>query len=168
MFQKLYHHLEQINTNTKQQHADLEHAEAWAEKISNQLETLNATIKTIPKQPKARPMQTAGLIVAGLGLIVLGMLSAYTFRLSAITDATVQRSAASLQAFGIVNGRYQTLAGSTLVLQAKTLALDTIVKQQAQAIVELKRLNAAAIRTIYYLQQDVNQYKLDREQARNK
>ncbi|HWB90966.1 MAG TPA: hypothetical protein VG605_03915 [Puia sp.] len=174
MFQKLYHHLEQISAstrqqqqnleqisaNTRQQQQNLEHAGIWAEKISEQLKELNATVQSLQKQRSNRPMQIASFFLAGLGLITVAILSIYTLRLSAATDAAGQRSSASLAAYGIVNSRCQELMAGAHNLEERTSRLDSMVKQQAHTIVQLKHLNAAAVRTILYLQRNYDQHQI--------
>jgi len=170
MFQKLYHHLEQINTNTKQQQTHLEQAGAWAQKISNQLEALNTSILSLENQrlnlEKQRPnraTQSVGLAIAGVGFALFIVLAIYTFRLSAATAATRETS---LKAYGIVNSHYEELNNNASALETKTAKLDSLVRQQARTIEELRKLNTTAIRTIFYLQRDLYQTRRqEQEQA---
>ena len=163
MFQKLYHHLEQINSNTRQQQTQLENTGAWAEKISNQLEVLNTSILSLEKQRPDRNRHSAPLAIAGAVLTLFAILAIYMFRLSAATAATRETS---LKAYGIVNSHYEELNNNAAALETKTEKLDSLVRQQARTIEELKRLNTTAIRTIFYLQRDLYQTRRqEHEQA---
>jgi hypothetical protein len=174
MFSKLYHHLEEIKANTGRQQVNSENAEAWAGKISQQLEALNASLSTLnatllykEQEPPRRTGSVAALVVACLCFILLaGMLAIYANRFSAATDAARDRSTAVLHAYGDVNTRYHAVSMHALTLETHTARLDSLVRQQAQTIVELKRLNVAAFRTMYYLERDLTQYhQQQREQA---
>ncbi|HLI93514.1 MAG TPA: hypothetical protein VKU83_07885, partial [Puia sp.] len=101
MFQKLYQHLEQINANTRRQQADLEHAEVWAAKISQQLDLLNASILALKTQPPRRRAPATGFVLGGLAVLLLGMLAIYAYQLSAVADAVRDRSAATVRAYGV-------------------------------------------------------------------
>ena len=166
MFQKLYHHLEEIKANTGRQQADSAKAEAWAETISRQLEQLNASIlslnSTLASRESERPRRStpvAGLAIGGVCLVFLaGMLAIYAYRYSASTEAARERSTAILHAYGDVTNSYHTVSAHALSLESRTGRLDSLVRQQAQTIVELKRLNVAAFRTMYYLERDLTQY----------
>ncbi|HLI92476.1 MAG TPA: hypothetical protein VKU83_02655, partial [Puia sp.] len=52
----------------------------------------------------------------------------------------------------------------TQSLESRTAVLDSVVRQQAHLIVELKRLNSTAIRTIVRLQRNFDQYQ-ERERS---
>ena len=167
MFQKLYHHLEQINANTRQQQANAEQAEHWAGKISAQLDALNTTVRSLnDKPPRRNGAQIAGFFLAGMALALLGILSTYTFRLSTVAGVARDRSTASLQAYGLVNSRYNEVNDKALDLEAHTTRLDSLVEQQTRTIQELKRLNTSAIHTIYFLQRKLQQQEeLEHTQA---
>ena len=157
MFQKLYHHLEQINANTRQQLHNSGQADVWAEKLSSQLDTLDNSVKALNTQHSRRGAQGAAFVLAGMGLVLLGILSTYTFRLSTAADLASDRSAASLAAYGTVNNRFHEVDDKALDLEARTARLDSLVQEQARTIQELKKLNTTAIRTIYYLQRRLHQ-----------
>ena len=157
MFQKLYHHLEQINANTQRQQLDSQKAEVWAEKLSTQLDQLNTSVRSLDTHRSRRAVQGTGFVLAGMGLVIMGILATYTFRLSNAADLARDRSVASLAAYGIVNNRFREVNDKAVDLEARTARLDTLVQQQARTILELKKLNVSAIRTIFYLQRELNQ-----------
>jgi hypothetical protein len=166
MFQKLYRHLEQITENTRQQQINSVEAGLWAEKISTQLTELNTAIRALDRQRSRRTLQSAGFFLAGMGLVVLGILSTYTLHLSKAADAARDQSVASLMAYGLVNSRFQTVNDKTVTLEARTTRLDSLVDQQTQTIDELKKLNAASIRTIFRLQRRLHrQEQIERSQV---
>jgi hypothetical protein len=155
MFQKLYRHLEQINASTRRQETSVEHAEEWARKISDQLAELNIVVRSLEREPPRRPARLVGIFLAGVGITVLGLLAVYTFRLSAMTNSARDKSTASLEAYGILNTRFSTVAGKTVSLEAGTERLDSLVRQQAQTIDLLKRMNASTIRATNYFQREL-------------
>jgi len=166
MFQKLYHHLEQINANTRRQQLNSEHADVWAEKLSTQLDVLNTSVRSLDTQRSRRVVTGTGFLLAGMGLVMMGILSTYTFRLSTAADLARDRSVASLAAYGIVNNRFREVNDKAIDLEARTARLDSLVQQQSRTILELKKLNASAIRTIYYLQRELYQQdQIQRAQA---
>ena len=155
MFQKLYHHLEQINANTRQQQTNVEQAEVWAGKISRQLEELHSAILLLDHKPPRRSVRTVGFFIAGVGLVALGLLWMNMHRLSAAADANRESSKTSLAAYSLINTRSAAIAEKAASLDARTTRLDSLVSQQAQTIVELKKLNVSAIRTVFYLQREL-------------
>lgn len=167
MFQKLYRHLEQINANTRQQQIDPAQTELWAEKISAQLDVLNTSVRSLNDRPRRRNgARIAGFFLAGMALALLGILSTYTFRLSNVADVARDRSTASLQAYGIVNNRYNEVNDKALDLEARTARLDSLVQDQNKTIQELKKLNTSAIHTIFFLQRKLQQQvELEHTQA---
>jgi|SRR6185312_12302569 len=166
MFQKLYRHLEQITENTRQQQITAEQTALWCEKLSTQLTDLNTSIRSLDQQRTRRSLQAAAFFLAGMGLVVLGILATYTLHLSKATDAARDRSVASLMAYGVVNSRCQAVNDKALTLESRTARLDSLVQDQEQTIEELKKLNAASIRTIYYLQRRISrQEEIQRSQV---
>lgn len=166
MFQKIHHHLEQINANTRRQQLNSEQADHWAEKLSTQLDVLNTSVRSLDTHRSRRIVQGTGFVLAGMGLIMIGILSTYTYRLSTAADLARDRSVASLAAYGIVNNRFHEVNDKAIDLEARTTRLDSLVQQQARTILELKKLNATAIRTIYYLHRELyQQNQLQRSQT---
>src|SRR5579872_3813676 len=98
MFQKLYHHLEEIKANTGRQQANSERVEAWTEEISQQLKVFNDSVSSLAtsvrslntsvsslEKPRPHPrrlgaMPVAAFVLAGVGLILLGTLALYAYR----------------------------------------------------------------------------------------
>ena len=166
MLQKLYHHLEQINANTRQQQANAEHAEVWAGKISHQLEELNTAILSLNHKPPRRGLQAVAFFLAGIGLVLLVMLWTNMHRLSVAADAERESSKASLANYNVVNMRSEEAVEKAASLDARTTRLDSLVSQQAQTIVELKKLNVSAVRTVFYLQRELyRQHRQETAQA---
>lgn len=171
MLQKLYQHLEQINANTRQQQTDIAHAEEWAGKISQQLDELNVSIRSLAEsntasrsmeQPKVlrrsgQPLLIGGM--AGIGLILLAILWTNIHGMSAAADSDRENWAASLAAYTVVNTHTEAVAEKAAGLDARTTRLDSIVTQQAQTIEELKKLNVSAVRTVFYLQRELSRQR---------
>jgi len=165
MFQKLYHHLEEINANTRQHQTSLEQSEAWTGKISQQLEELNTSVLSLRDKPprSGRGSRVAAFVLAGVGLVLLGMLWANTQRLAVGAEVGQKDARASMAAYRVVDGRTEEVAERSADLEVRTGRLDSLVVQQAQAIEELKKLNVSAMRTVNYLRQEL--YRQRRQEA---
>lgn len=177
MFQKLYKHLEEINAAARQQQASLEeinaatreqqaslsHSESWSGKISEQLEALNGSLLAIRRQRSLRFLGIVNLAVAIMSITMIAILSIYSLHLSGATQKALDRAAESSRASRIVFTQYQNITEKQQELESKVARLDTLAQRQAQAILELKKLNITAVRTFVQIRRDLETRDLEQK-----
>ncbi|MDO6429776.1 hypothetical protein Q4E93_04230 [Flavitalea sp. BT771] len=165
MFQKLYNHLEEINRNTQNSKNTLLHAEEWAGKMSEQLETINSSILSRKRSRTSLRLLTATLFIAGLGTIMIVLLVWHSFQFSHSLRVSLDRNEEASHAASVAFTSYQALAQKQMDMQAEAVRMDSLVEQQSQMIKELRQLNKVAVRALIHLKKTVDQQKVDGQAA---
>jgi hypothetical protein len=183
MFRNLFKHLEDISANTRQQQFYLSDSGKWSAKLSEQLETLNQTLQTqnrtqtpnhelqtlnqelqilnqalqAQQQRSVRSLKIITFTMAGFGACLIALLSIYSLNLSQFSQKTADETMANSRASAIAVDHYQSLSDKQGRLEEQVSQLDSVVAQQAQMIVELKKLNTTAVRTFVHIRRDLDQ-----------
>jgi hypothetical protein len=155
MFQKLYRHLEEINSSLRKEKVDNTN-ELLADKIAEKLDTVNLTILSQNKllqsqqeQATEKPassgyLPAANRLIAIAGIIAIIVLSYNAFSLaraaSTLTNARIQPQVT----YQAPQQSPEVIAGATAV-QQHLAKLDSLIAEQTQALKELKKLNAVAV-----------------------
>lgn len=165
MFRNLLKQLEDISANTRQQQSSLSDSGEWSAKISGQLETLNQELQKlnqpilVQQQRSLRSLRIISLTMAGFGACLIVLLFIYSFNLSQSSrkaDETIGNNRAAARALD----DYRSLGNKQDRLEEQVSRLDSVVAQQAQMIVELKKLNTTAVRTFVHIRRDLDQRRV--------
>ncbi|HTI10613.1 MAG TPA: hypothetical protein VL832_18720 [Puia sp.] len=170
MFQKLYKHLEEMNTHLRQQQIHIDGANQQGGKVSGQLETINNAILVqnellasqnmlakealVHRKGGLAPiLQVVNLVLCCAGIVIIILFSYYTFKLSHLTQAlTTGQPPASRQISIDKLSRQTQEAIDQQSLQQQHLArLDSLISEQARGIQELRKLNTVAVRTFSHI-----------------
>ncbi len=184
MFRNLFKYLEDISANTRQQQSSLSDAGKWPAKISGQLETLNQALQTqnqtlqtpnhelqtlnqelqilnqalqSQQQRSIRSLRIISFTMAGFGVCLIILLSIYSFNLSQSARKAADETIGNNKASDIALDHYRSLGDKQGRLEEQVSHLDSVIAQQAQMIVELKKLNATAVRTFVHIRRDLDQ-----------
>jgi hypothetical protein len=156
MFRNLFRHLEDISANTRQQQSALSDSGKWSARISEQLETLNQAL--ILQQKRAiRSLRIISFAMAGFGACLIVLISIYNLNLSRYTRKAAAETIGNNRAVALTLEHYRSIGDNQDRLQERVGHLDSVVAQQAQMIVELKKLNTTAVRTFIHIRRDLHQ-----------
>lgn len=156
MFRSLFKHLEDISANTRQQQASLSDSGRWSATISEQLQTLNQTL-LLQQQRSIRSLRIISLTMAGFGACLIVLISIYSFNLSQSSRKAADKTIGTERTSAIALDHYRSLGDKQDRLEEQVTRLDSVVAQQAQMIVELKKLNTTAVRTFVHIRRDLDQ-----------
>jgi hypothetical protein len=184
MFRNLFRHLEDISANTRQQQSILSDSGKWSAKISEQLETLNQALLAQSQAPAApsqdmqtlnqefhtlnqsliiqqqrsiRSLRIASFTMAGIGVCLIVLISVNSLHLSQFSRKIADETIGNNRASAIALDQYKSLGDKQDGLEEQVGHLDSVVAQQAQMIVELKKLNTTAVRTFIHIRRDLDQ-----------
>ena len=163
MFRNLFKHLEDISANTRQQQSSLSDSGKWSARISGQLETLNQALQILnqalqsQQQRSIRSLRILTFAIAGFGVCLITLLSIYSFNLSQSSRKAADETIGNNRASATALDHYKSLGDKQERLEDQVSHLDSVVAQQAQMIVELKKLNTTAVRTFVHIRRDLDQ-----------
>jgi hypothetical protein len=162
MFQKLYRHLEEINTTLRRQEAAVGTSGIYEKEILQQLHVLNETIELAKKERQTVKSPSPVMPVAFLvmAFIAIGAIVVLNFQISDLTRnlANAQEKAIrQIQMEQANTGDRQNQLRQQKQGAAQLTRLDSIVSQQNQAILELKDLNKISVHTYIRLKSRIDQ-----------
>ncbi len=184
MFRNLTKHLEDISANTRQQQSALSDSGKWSAKLNEQLETLNEVLQTqnqtlqtpnhelktlnqelqvlnqtlqSQQQRSIRSLRMICFTLAGFGVFLVVIISIYNFNLSQSFRKTADETIGNNRTAATALDHYRSLDDKQGRLEEQVGHLDSVVAQQAEMIVELKKLNATAVRTFVHIRRDLDQ-----------
>lgn len=171
MFQKLYRLLEHIDDNTRRQSEGLHDTARVIKQLETQIAVRNQLDASGATQPPARSAESAArsaesstgpakmnslyLIISCLVFIALLASCYLIFHLSHSMQKMTRQAdeAAALQTYSFT--RYKELNSQLTAANEEVARLDSIIRQQNQAINELKKLNETAVKTFVYIRKDL-------------
>jgi hypothetical protein len=156
MFKNLFKHLEDISANTRQQQSLLSDSGKWSAKISEQLDILNQAL-LLQQQRFIRSLRIISFTMAGFGACLIVVLSLYSLDLSQSSRKAADETVGNRRASATAMERYRSLGDQQSRLEEQVSHLDSVVAQQEQMIVELKKLNTTAVRTFVHIRRDLDQ-----------
>ena len=167
MFQKLYKHLEEVNSTLRRQELAAGTSSTYEKEIIKQLQHLNETIKAGQRDsPLASPLavkkrgRLIPVVIAALACVAVGAIVVLGFRLSDLTRAfvnTQEKASRQSQTQREYSLEQENLHTRQLDVTAQITRLDSIISQENQALMELKELNKASVHTFMRLR-----YRMDR------
>ena len=162
MFQKLYRHLEELNTTVKRQEEHHSNSGQWSAKISGQLEEIKHTVQQEQQKPKStawRPVLAIATVLTASVICVLILVIISMKNIGGNTQAALDRSADNKQASLILFTQLKAAHERTKELETEVAHLDTLVQLQSRTIVELKKLNETTVRSFLHIRNDLQQIK---------
>lgn len=147
MFQKLYRHLEDINSSLKKEKPDFTD-EQLANRITEKLDAVNASILEQNRVKTSRSLPIFNSILSIAGVVVVLILSYYTFHLARVTDKLANSPIQSQPAPQLPERSAALISADNKkedVLQQHLARLDSLIAEQSQSLKELKKLNAVAV-----------------------
>lgn len=161
MFQKLYRHLEELNTTVKKQEEHQSISEQWGAKMSEQLEGIRKALQQKPQPTPWRPVAAIGAMLTAAVVTVLILLFISMKNIGGNARAALDRSADNGQASLILFTQLKASHERTKDLETEVAHLDSLVQLQSQTIIELKKLNETTVRSFLYIRNDLRQMKQD-------
>jgi hypothetical protein len=156
MLQKLYRLLEDIDNNTRQQHIEATHTRISINELGKEIALRNQLDPGKPPEPEPRHAASwPNHVVSWLGIVAILVFSYFSYRCFGSTQRMMERSEESSARENYSYSRYNEVKLLQVNMEDEVLRLDSIVRQQNESIVELKKLNEMAVKTFIRIRRDM-------------